>query len=390
MKVNNGAPVTIFKKDWTDYHVAYYNGMKNPPTELDWIIAKTNNCVFVYDKDQKVRCHQSITYNNFNALVSSKTYSHTYTLKMQMRCKAGTQYVEFLDALFKNDIKSSTPHHKWKGYDFRVYEDVDQMVSDINAHKCGLSRVVAGYGWKWETKNKRRESIKALSKKNWDIHIDGHDYFWNVENGNFIFNADRDEIGCVHTVQGFDLNYVGVIFGPEIKYDSEKGFDINKDCIFDSGVRTKDKAELLQLTIRAYKIMMERGIRGCYVYACDPGLQEYLKEHLPSVTEAQANADIRITGCINQLTGLSVESGGRVIKDIIPLRKVDLDDLIDNEDGAHYVFTIEVDGNKTYYVEKMTLSDDGEYYIFSVTETPPFEYKSEILVKDGGQIRLKD
>ena len=357
--------------------LVYISGMPNPPTELDWIVAKTNNCVFVYDRNQKVRCHQSITYNDFNTLVSSKIYSQTYTLKMQMRCKAGNQYVDFLDALFNNSINSSTPLPPWKGYDFRVYDDVDQLVTDINAFnasgKCGLSRVVAGYGWKWKTKDKNRSVIKNLPRSNWDIHIGGHVYFWNVSNGNFIFNADRDEIGCVHTVQGFDLNYVGVIFGPEIKYNPISGFEINIGSIYDSGVRTSNKAELLELTKRAYKVMMERGIRGCYVYACDPGLQQYLKTHLPSVAQAQANVDIRILRPINQLTGISVDAGGRVIKDKIPIKKEDLDNFIDSEDGADYVFTIEVEGDKTYYVEKVTLSADGEYYIFSVTETPPYE-----------------
>ena len=357
--------------------LAYFSGMPNPPTELDWIVAKTNNCIFVYDRNQKVRCHQSITYSDFNTLVSSKNYSQTYTLKMQMRCKAGNQYVDFLDALFNNSINSSTPLPPWKGYDFRVYDDVEQLVTDVNAFnasgKCGLSRVVAGYGWKWETKGKNRSIIKNLPKSNWDIHIGGHDYFWNVSNGNYIFNADRDEIGCVHTVQGFDLNYVGVIFGPEIKYNPISGFEINIGSIYDSGVRTSNKAELLELTKRAYKVMMERGIRGCYVYACDPGLQQYLKNHLPSVAQAQANVDIRILRPINQLTGISVDAGGRVIKDKIPIKKEDLDGFIDSEAGADYVFTIEVEGDKTYYVEKVTLSADGEYYIFSVTETPPYE-----------------
>lgn len=358
--------------------MTYTNGMPNPPTELDWLVAKTSNCIFVYDSNQKVRCHQSITDNIFYTLVSSKSYSHTFTLKMQMRCKAGNQYVDFLDALFGNSINGSTPLPPWKGYDLRVYDDVDQLITDINAFnasgKCGLSRVVAGYGWKWETQNKSRSLIKNLPKSNWDIHICQHDYFWNVANGNFIFNADRDEIGCVHTVQGFDLNYVGVIFGPEIKYNPTNGFEINEGSVYDSGVKTRNKAELLELTLRAYKVMMERGIRGCYVYACDPGLQKYLKEHLPSVAQAQASADIKITNHINQLTGLSVDSGGRTIKDEIHLRKEDLDAFIDSVDGIASVFTIEVDGNKTYYVHHVTISADGEYYVFSVSQTPPFEY----------------
>lgn len=355
--------------------ISYSVGMPNPPTELDFIVAKSDNCVFVYDSFQKVRSHPSISHDVFYTKVYSQPYSQIYPLHMQMRCKAGNRYVEFLNDLFDNGINRSTQLPPWKGYDFRVYDDVNQMVFDVNDYnspgKCGLSRVVAGYGWKWVTKKKDRRTIKSIPKTNWDIHIGGHDYFWNVENGNFIFDADKDEIGCVHTVQGFDLNYVGVIFGPEIKYCPKRGFYIDKDLIFDSGVKTKDKAELLELTIRAYKVMMERGIRGCYVYACDPSVQAYLKKFIPSVTEAQANLDIKITGCINKLTGLSVSSGGRNITDEIVIRKEDLDGIVDRDDQLAAINTIEVDNDKTYYVYKVALSADREYYVFSVSESLP-------------------
>lgn len=351
--------------------ITYTRGMLNPPTELDFIVSKSDHCVFVYDRYQKVRSHPSITDRVFESLVSSKSYSSPFVLKTQMRCKAGNDYVEFLNALFSNRIGNGIKLPPWKGYDFRFYKDVDQMVSDINAYntsgKCGLSRVVAGYGWKWVTKKKRRKSIKSSPQTSWDIHIDGHDYFWNVENGNFIFNADRNEIGCVHTVQGFDLNYVGVIFGPEIKYDSKQGFYIDGE-LFDSGVKTRDNADLLELTLRAYKVMMERGIRGCYVYACDPSVQSYLEKHIPSVAIAQANLDITITGCINKLTGISISSGGRVITDKILLRKEDLDKMVDKNENLNSIIKIEVDGVKAYNVLKMTLSADNEYYVFSVQD----------------------
>lgn len=353
--------------------ITFAAGMSNPPTELDWILAKSNNCIFVYDRDQKVRCHQSITPETFSDLVYSKPHSHTYTLTVQMRCKAGNLYVKFLNDLFNNSIGRSTPLPPWKGYDFRIYDDVEQMVSDINAYnapgKCGLSRVVAGYGWEWETRDKKRSDILSMSKDHWDIHIDGHDYFWNESNGNFIFNADENEIGCVHTVQGFDMNYVGVILGPEIEYDSERGFYINKDHIFDWGVKTKDKNELLRLTIRAYKVMMERGIRGCYIYAYNPEVRAYLKEHIPSVAEAQANLDLTITGCVNKLTGLSISSGGKIITDQIVLRKEDVDELVDKEEQLSSIVTFDVDGTRTYYVHHVELSPDREYYIFTVRES---------------------
>lgn len=183
-----GANKDPYKKACASVGMSYSQGMKNPPTELDWLLRKTNNCIFVYDKQQKVRSHKSISHNLFNALVLSKGYTREYELKRQMRCKAGNNYVKFLDDLFCNNIGERTNRPPWKGYDFRVYDDVGKMVDDINKHNeaggCGLSRTVAGYGWKWVTNGKKRNAIKSLSKDKWDIHIGGHNYFWNVQNGN--------------------------------------------------------------------------------------------------------------------------------------------------------------------------------------------------------------
>ncbi len=366
-----GANKKPYKEACKSVLLAYEKGMINPPTELDWIVEKTNNCVFVYDQEQKVRNYQSISHSNFENAILDKEYTTTYTLIKQMRCQAGNKYVQFLDNFFKNEPLSTSLLPPWKGYDFRVYDDINQMVQAVNERnakgKCGLSRVVAGYGWKWKTNGKNRDTI--LSKGEWDINIKGHQYFWNVQSGNFIFEADENEIGCVHTVQGFDLNYVGVIFGPEIRYEKNSGFYIDKNYLYDSGVKSKSAEEQLELTIRAYKVMMERGIKGCYVYACDPGLQEYLKENIPSVSEAIDNLDITVEDCIDKLTGLKV-SGSKRITNTISLRKVDVDAMLNGHGSLMTICTIEAD-NKTYYVTNKRISDDNEYYIFDVTDTLP-------------------
>lgn len=350
--------------------VTFTSGMPNPPTELDWISHKSKCCVYVYDQNQKVRSHKSIEHQDFKDVVLNKLYTKEYNLTAQMRCKAGDKYVKFLDDLFANNISDDTPLPPWNGYDFRVYNDVDQLITDINTNNnpgmCGLSRVVAGYGWKWNTMGKNRTAINALSHADWDIHINGHDYFWNVQNGNFIFKADRNEIGCVHTVQGFDLNYVGVIFGPEIKYDPHTGFSIDKTLIFDSGAKTKDKTQLLQLTLRAYKVMMERGIRGCYVYACDPGLQAYLKTYIPSPSIAKTKIDMSVNGGVDQLTGIDVSSNGTsIIGNKIQLNKTEVDNVVSGKGGISVLKSIMID-NVPYDISEISLSEDNDYYIFSI------------------------
>lgn len=351
--------------------IDYFPGVTNPqPTELDWISHKSKCCVYVYDLNQKVRSYQSIESQDFKNVVINKSYTKNYELKAQMRCKAGDKYVEFLKDLFGNNINIGTHLPPWNGYDFRLYDNVDQMVTDINRYNnpgnCGLSRVVAGYGWKWVTKGKRDE-IKTKPHKDWDIHINGYHYFWNAQDGNFIFKADRNEIGCVHTVQGFDLNYVGVIFGPEITYNSTSGFSIDFNNIFDKGVGAKKNKKLvLELTLRAYKVMMERGIRGCYVYACDPGLQEYLKQYIPSPDTARQNLDMSVNKGINQLTGIDVSSNGTPITDNkIQLNKSEVDGIVSGRGGIEALKTIAID-NVTYNITGISLSEDGDYYIVSI------------------------
>ena len=92
-----------------------------------------------------------------------------------------------------------------------------------------------------------------------------------------------DEIGCIHTTQGYDLNYVGVIFGEEINYDKDTNqITIDPSKHFDSNVqRGTSLDELKRFLINSYKVMMSRGIKGCYIYACNPELKEYLSRFIP-------------------------------------------------------------------------------------------------------------
>ena len=91
-----------------------------------------------------------------------------------------------------------------------------------------------------------------------------------------------NEIGCVHTTQGYDLNYVAVILGHEIDYDDEsQSIVIDRSKFYDSKVKTGvDDETLKQYIINSYKVMMTRGIKGCHVYACNPRLQNYLKRFI--------------------------------------------------------------------------------------------------------------
>ena len=112
--------------------------------------------------------------------------------------------------------------------------------------------------------------------------MDGLKLRWNSKIEGWVNSPNAiNEIGCIHTVQGYDLNYVGVIIGPELTYDFE-----SKKLVFDrklyqdtNGYRgVKEDEEILKYILNIYKTLLTRGIRGTYVYVVDKNLREYLKK----------------------------------------------------------------------------------------------------------------
>ena len=153
------------------------------------------------------------------------------------------------------------------------------MIDEINRlnDQYDLCCAVAGYGWKWITQGEPKGTPLR------DIPI-GRGYIWNRTNTDWI-NSDRlpYEVGCIHTVQGYDLNYVGVIFGPEITYNKSTGrIEVIKKNYYDNlGKAVGDDMEALRYYIlNIYATLLTRGIHGAFVYVCDPNLREYLRPFL--------------------------------------------------------------------------------------------------------------
>ena len=269
----------------------YYGLDENTANQLDFIIKSSKYKVLFYDEDQSVRLSDATHLELFKSLRDSGENINTFELETQMRCQAGTDYAQYLKNIFNCRQNSFL---NVNNYEFKVFKDVDTMVKLIiqKDEKYGLSKNVAGFSWKWETQKglKRGEKVPnnmdryndLLVSNKYDIEIDGHKYIWNITTDNWINREDsRYTIGCIHTTQGYDLNYVGVIFGEEIDYDPIKN-EITIDISKVQDAKTKetgiDPNIVKKYMINAYRTMMLRGIKGCYVYACNKGMREYLKK----------------------------------------------------------------------------------------------------------------
>lgn len=163
-------------------------------------------------------------------------------------------------------------------YEFKLFDSIEEMVRVVGQKndQVGLSRLIAGYSWPWVSKKNPSE---------YDIEIDGLRLRWNRTNSDWINTPGADsEVGCIHTTQGYDLNYTGIIFGNEIRYDkASDSIFVDKESYFDRNGKQGiyEPHALRQYILNIYKTIMLRGIRGTFVYACDESLRDYLKQHIP-------------------------------------------------------------------------------------------------------------
>ncbi len=245
-------------------------------TQLDWILSSSRQQIFFYDKGQSV-VPGDVRPEDFQKLNAVR-----YELTSQMRVEGGEDYLRFIDDLLElKDVSAYKPVN----YEFKIYGDIREMVNDLKQkdaeHK--LARLVAGYAWPWVTKG---------GSEGYDIEIDGLKLIWNSKNIDWVNSKNAiNEVGCIHTVQGYDLNYTGVIIGPELSYDEKtRQLVVNKEKYEDTNGKRSitHPDELKQYVINIYKTLLTRGIKGTYIYIVD----EKLRNHLTDLIAARHDISV--------------------------------------------------------------------------------------------------
>lgn len=211
---------------------------------------------------------------------------HRYALTSQFRCNGSDGYIGWLDDSLQ--IRQ-TANYTLEGirYDFKVFDSPNDLRTAIEKRnrKNNKSRMVAGYCWDWASKK---------NPASYDIELPEFDFRmrWNLDQDGSLWIVKPDsvkEIGCIHTCQGLDLDYVGVIIGEdlivrngEVITQPEKRSKQDKS-IFGWRKLVKEYpnggAEFIDEIIRnTYRTLMTRGLKGCYLYCVDRETNEYFKE----------------------------------------------------------------------------------------------------------------
>lgn len=251
-------------------------------TQLDWIKARSKHQMLLVDGEQSVRPHDLSPAVLSGELRAARDAHRLYRLTTQMRVKAGADYVEFVRAMLRGE-RPSLPD--LGDYDLRFFDDLGEMRRTIRERdaEVGLSRLVAGDDWEWVS------NPKLKNPSEFDIEIDGERMRWNSTDKDWINSpSSLEEVGSIHTVQGYDLNYAGVIIGPDLKVDSSGSIVADRDAYRDKKGKEntghlKDAftdEDLLVFIRNIYGVLLTRGMLGTYVYVVDSGLRERIRAAL--------------------------------------------------------------------------------------------------------------
>lgn len=265
-------------KKFRDINLRLFGSDRPDLTQLDWIKARSRHQILLLDGAQSVRPHD-LSPETLGRVVDDAKGAHRYfRLTTQMRVQAGADYVEFIRSILRGE---HVTRPDFGDYDLELFDNVAEMRAAIRAKdaEVGLSRMVAGYAWEWRSRPNRDPSA-------FDIEIDGEQMRWNKAQKDWINSpGSLEEVGSIHTVQGYDLNYAGVIIGPDIRADASGAVFASRDDYQDKMGKLRTGSfrggfsddDLLAFIRNIYGVLLTRGMLGTYLYVCDPTLREQLR-----------------------------------------------------------------------------------------------------------------
>lgn len=258
--------------------------------QIKEIIKASKFSIFFIDESQKVTLKDIGSIEEIQKYIKNANAESTIMeLESQFRCNGSDGYIAWLDNVL--DIRKTANSNGFDlDYDIRICDtpnEVRDLIFEKNKIK-NKARLLAGYCWNWIADGKNKSNV-------YDITIPEYNFAmsWNLENSQTwaIDSESVNEIGCIHTSQGLEFDYVGVIIGDDLRYEKNQIItDVTKRAKTDQSikgiktmnVKNPEKAKKIadEIIKNTYRTLMTRGQKGCYIYCTNKNLSNYLKRRL--------------------------------------------------------------------------------------------------------------
>lgn len=245
--------------------------------------------VFFIDDQQSVR-HEEIgssAYIRDRAIEAGAMVSE-FTLEVQFRCAGSVGFVNWIDNTLGIRRTANVMWDGSEGFDFKVFDsplDLEQAIR-AKVDQGNSGRIAAGFCWPWSQPHLDGTLVD-------DVVIGDYRRAWNAKPGNWnlapnvpaasLWATDPNgigQIGCIYTIQGFELDYVGVIWGADLSYDFDGGGWVGDKTASSDPVVKRSGDHFLRLLKNTYRVLLSRGMKGCYVYFTDRDTARFVQSRL--------------------------------------------------------------------------------------------------------------
>jgi hypothetical protein len=246
--------------------------------------------VFFIDDKQVVR-PEEIGSSDYVTKASKKLgwQVKDYSLTAQFRCMGSDAFINWVTNTLGVEETPEVVWHLDQAFDFKIVgspQELENMIK-AKAEAKNKARLVAGFCWPWSDPNEDGNLVD-------DVSIDGYQRPWNAKPDKGRLAAQippanvwaydprgTGQIGCIYTAQGFEFDYVGVIFGRDLVYREGQGWIGNSEESYD-GVVKRSKEKFVDLVKNTYRVLLTRGIKGCYVHFLDKETEDYFESRTKS------------------------------------------------------------------------------------------------------------
>ena len=203
-----------------------------------------------------------------------------FELKTQFRCSGSDAYLQWLDHVLA--IRDTEITEFDAKMEFRIFSDPSAMMSEVrkrNEEKSNSARIAAGFCWPWSKPKIDGSLVKDVKVGNLEMPWEKKDAFWKWATD----DSGMEQVGTVYTAQGFEFDYIAVIFGNDLVYDQgSKSWEAVPSNSHDTQV-TRNNNELVKHFKNVYRVLMSRAHKGVYVYFMDKDTENYFRSHLPEI-----------------------------------------------------------------------------------------------------------
>ncbi len=262
-------------------------------SQIDTIIRATKVCVFFIDEKQAIRGAE--IGNTKMIREAAEKYGakvEECTLTSQFRCNGSDNYMDWIEQVLYNRPVTS----KFDLSDFNLqildspHEVYNQLVKQNNV-PGQTARIMAGFCWKWsDTLDENGDLIKDVEIGDFKMPWETHRNFTKAPRGyvkwyEWAYKPEGiKQVGCIYTAQGFEFDYAGVIIGPDLIYNTASHkIETVKSATRDPMLRTAPNEATMtydDYVRNIYRVLLSRGMKGCFLYICDENLRNYMKQLL--------------------------------------------------------------------------------------------------------------